>query len=881
MQLIGREHELTTLVDRLASRRVVTVVGPGGIGKTSLALAVADTVDGGYPLGAHLIDLTRVTAPDAVGGAIADQLGFPSFTALLDSPSDQPALLVVDNCEHVLDGAATAITQLVDACAAPSVLATSRSPLDIAGESLVVLGPLTMPGAGAVDPQVASVRLFLERARDAGVEIGDDQLAVVAELCRALDGLPLALEMAAARTRVMTPAEILARLGDLDTLSRPRFRGADRHRSLRSTIEWSYEQLTDVDRVFFDRLGVLAGRFDVAAAHAVASDPHHDVSATLRSIETLLNASLLVADHTEGGVSEYHQLATLRTYALERLAARGETSATWDRFVGHVIGKVVAVMTHGRRGWDAGVLGNLLSLYDDISAALRWCLDNDDDPGRALILLSVLWGVVQQGHAEDVSVMGEAVLQRWPEPEASLWADAAATVATCRYLLGRPAEAIELADHALSVARGSLFAPCTLRRVVGQAHWALGDATSSLHAFEVAAAEARQRHIAPLAMELDVFRAHILAETGEIDAALEALRATRDEAIQRGSDINEAWAITTEGYALLRSDLAAAAVVIDQALDASRRFGYPACIGANLQALAVVSVCRGRIREAAARLVELLGNITARGAVSELRTVLHVAAVVLDRAGNPASAALAATAASLPVVSMFASPGYELLPLATSPGRLLPRREAVLVARRELVSVRDGAAVSPQLPSEPDTRRDDNAFIRNGDFWQVSFADRGVTVKTSKGMVDLSRLIASPGREVHCLELVGATTDEASTGAVIDTTARRQYEERIRELQAEIDEAEAGHDHARAERAQVEFDAIVEHLTAALGLGRRVRDSTGSTVERARSTVTQRLRTTIKRLAEVHPELGRHLVASVSTGIYCSYRPEHPTDWRT
>jgi hypothetical protein len=227
---------------------------------------------------------------------------------------------------------------------------------------------------------------------------------------------------------------------------------------------------------------------------------------------------------------------------------------------------------------------------------------------------------------------------------------------------------------------------------------------------------------------------------------------------------------------------------------------------------------------------------------------------------------------------MFASPGHELLALASSSARPLPRREAVLVARRELTVVRDGA---PTLAPLAEPRRADNVFTRVGDFWEVVFADRSVTVRPSKGMVDLERLLASPGREVHCLELAGATTEESSTGAVIDATARRQYEERIRELQAEIDEAEAAHDHARADRAQVEFDAIVEHLTAALGLGGRVRHSSASTVERARSAVTQRVRTTIKRLADVHPELGRHLFASVSTGIYCSYRPEHPTSWRT
>ena len=404
-------------------------------------------------------------------------------------------MLVVDNCEHVIDGAATAIAQLVEACAAPVVLATSRSPLDIAGESLVVLGPLTMPGTGAVDPDVPSVRLFLERARDAGVELGADQLPVVGELCRALDGLPLALEMAAARTRVMTPAEILARLGDLDTLARPRFRGADRHRSLRSTIEWSYEQLTERDRLFFDRLGVLAGRFDVEAAHAVASEPDHDLSTTLRSIETLLTASLLVADHV-AGVSQYHQLATLRTYALEQLAARGETDATWERFVGHVIGQVIAVMTQGRRGWDAAVLGDLLDLYDDISASLRWCIENDDDPGRALILLSVLWGVVQQGHAEDVSTLGEAVLERWPEPDCTVVGRRSGD----RRHLPVPARAAGRGDRARRPrpVRRRWLAVRAVHVAPGHRPGALGDRGCDRRrsrAFEVAAADARRaRH---------------------------------------------------------------------------------------------------------------------------------------------------------------------------------------------------------------------------------------------------------------------------------------------------------------------------------------------------------------------------------------------------
>jgi hypothetical protein len=155
-----------------------------------------------------------------------------------------------------------------------------------------------------------------------------------------------------------------------------------------------------------------------------------------------------------------------------------------------------------------------------------------------------------------------------------------------------------------------------------------------------------------------------------------------------------------------------------------------------------------------------------------------------------------------------------------------------------------------------------------------------VNLKHTKGMEDLARLLGQPGRELHCVELAGAGAEQATTGEVIDAVARRRYEDRIRELQADLDEAEARHDRARAERAQVELDALVDHLTAALGLDGRARRP-GSTTERARSAVTQRVRGTVRRIAAEHPDLGRHLDVSVVTGTFCCYRPERPVRWRT
>ena len=154
-----------------------------------------------------------------------------------------------------------------------------------------------------------------------------------------------------------------------------------------------------------------------------------------------------------------------------------------------------------------------------------------------------------------------------------------------------------------------------------------------------------------------------------------------------------------------------------------------------------------------------------------------------------------------------------------------------------------------------------------------------MTVRTSKGVADLVRLIEADGREIHCLDLLGAGVEQASTGEVIDAKARREYEQRIRELQADIDEAEHDNDHGRSYRYQTELDALIEHLTAALGHGGRTRRSANS-AEKARSAVTHRLRSTIRQLDKLHPALGRHLTSAINTGTYCSYRPEIPINWQ-
>ncbi|MDO9175606.1 MAG: transcriptional regulator, partial [Actinomycetota bacterium] len=191
--LVGRDAELAELEARTKRNRLVTIVGPGGVGKTTLARALAARVGPKYPLGVNEVDLSRIDDDAAVRGALAAQLGFDSFDALLSSPSDRPMMLVVDNCEHVIDACASAVAQILGSCRQPVVVATSRAPLELPGESIVALAPLALPTPDGDPAASPSVQLFLRRVHDAGGEVHADEIGAVAELCRRLDGLPLAI----------------------------------------------------------------------------------------------------------------------------------------------------------------------------------------------------------------------------------------------------------------------------------------------------------------------------------------------------------------------------------------------------------------------------------------------------------------------------------------------------------------------------------------------------------------------------------------------------------------------------------------------------------------------------------------------------------------
>ena len=380
---LGRERELEELTAALRHARLVTLTGPGGTGKTRLALHLARTVAGEFPEGVWLVELAALADPSLVATSVADAVGLPEEPGpALDSLCRRfrPArtLVVLDNCEHLLGACAELAHGLLSACEGVRILATSREPLNVAGEVSWPVPGLSVPGAvrfsvpGRLEAY-AAVRLFADRAatRQPGFALRADNAGAVAELCRRLDGNPLAIELAAARVPVLSLEEILLRLDDRFALLTAGSRAGDpRHQTLRATLEWSHDLLDGRERALFRRLAVFAGGWSLATAEAVCADdalPRHEVFDVLCQ---LVAKSLVVSDPAAGSASRFRFLESLRDYAAGRLAASSDEAAIRQRHLDHFL-EVTERVHHQKTtsGSDAG-LAPLTADLDNLRAAL-------------------------------------------------------------------------------------------------------------------------------------------------------------------------------------------------------------------------------------------------------------------------------------------------------------------------------------------------------------------------------------------------------------------------------------------------------------------------------------------------------------------------------
>ncbi|HEY8492487.1 MAG TPA: hypothetical protein VIN04_01265, partial [Myxococcota bacterium] len=820
-------------------------------------------------------------ARDEIASEVAGQLGFASLDSLVLGLGDEPALLVLDNCEHVLPAAARLVQRLLDAAPALHLVATSRAPLAVDGEELLVLGPLALPASA--DPAeleaAPATRLFEDRARAAGArrEASAEERAAVVELCRRLDGVPLAIELAAARARSLTAVELLAHLDRrFDLLQRATPVGQSRHSSLRAAIDTSYELLEPDEQAFFRALGVFAGPFDVELAHAVAAPPGSDRLATLDALARLVDRSLVTAE-PHRGQTRYGLLDSLRHYAAEQALAAGVWPAASGRFVDAMVAHADAIVAGGMRRWSPDALDQVFAQFRNLVAACERCCETDPDATRAFRLLLPLWGAVHQGRASEVAEICERVLARWPEGDEPLRAEALAVAASASLPAGRPERAVELAELALRTPSQLGLAPVIAWRAHGIDARHRGDVEAAAAHFRRGVEAARAAGLAPFARELAVCEALAIGAAGDEEGALAAMEAVLADAAAADDPVGRVWAANGRTHLLLRAGrVAEARAAFDAAEQARKGFSYPygAMVLARHEA-ALIALERGWPASCPAWRAAI-DAIAAHGELTELALTLRAAAALAQHAGDTESASLL-LAAVPPGVHASVSGDLFPDPLEAPPGAGAPG--ALRRVRDRLGAVSAGAA-SEREPAAGAARptRATGALLREGDGWTVRFAGRTARVRPMKGIDDLAALLARPDEELHCLQLVGGAALEGDAGPLLDDQARRAYQTRIRELQEELEEARAAHDPARAERAEAELDALVEQLSSAFGLGGRQR-RTGASAERARSTVAWRVRAAIRRIGEVHPELGRHLANAVRTGTFCSYRPETPVAW--
>ena len=544
---VGRDAELAGLRSLVSGgSRLVTIVGPGGIGKSRLALQVAAEALDGAGDGVWLAELAPVAEPELVARTVAAVLGVreepgrPLLDTLLDAVGDRSLLVVLDNAEHVLGAAAKLADAVMRSCPRAGLLVTSREPLGISGEHVFRVPPLAVPPADLAAPgplaAFESVQLFTERAamHRQGFALDVANAAAVAAVCARLDGIPLALELAAARLGSLSVPEISSRLDQrLRLLTGGSRTALPRHQTLRALLDWSYDLLNPGEQALFGRLSVFAGGWTLDAAEAVTSEGGSAEWQVLDRLAALVNKSLVQAEEIHGS-TRYRLLETVRHYAAEHLAVRAGSELDDARAAhrDHYLALVQTAGGHLRGPDEAAWLDRLEVEFDNIRAALAFSVA---DPGGAepglRLAAGLRWFCFMRGHAGEVLDALNLLLER-PDARLPTRSRARALTASCHLLnhFGDKSTIPAMASEAIRIARGladdavaadALSQLCWFRFEHGELPAAVADIGEAV---DLARTAGDPRLIAEVLGRRAVFE----GEAGDLDAAFADLAETLD-----------------------------------------------------------------------------------------------------------------------------------------------------------------------------------------------------------------------------------------------------------------------------------------------------------------------------------------------------------------
>ncbi|HEX2032400.1 MAG TPA: adenylate/guanylate cyclase domain-containing protein [Actinomycetota bacterium] len=611
---VGREREISEVREVVGSARLVTLTGPGGTGKTRLALEVAGRLLLRFADGAFFVDLSAVTDPALVPSQIAGALGVaedpgrPIAESVQEHLRDREVLLVLDNFEQVLD-AAPAVGDLLAAAPRAQALVTSRSVLHLPGEREVPVPPLLLPDPGRLPDlealsQYEAVALFIERARASrpGFAVTNENAPAVAEICARLDGLPLAIELAASRAKLLSPQEILARLEHRLPLLATATRGLpERQRTLRGAIAWSHELLDEAERRLFARLSTFAGGATLASIEAVTNpEGDHD---TLETLGSLVDKSLVRVAETAEGETRYGMLETIREFAAERLVEDWDAAATRRRHAEHVRDLATEAEPHFTGEEQARWLARFQREQDNVRAALGWAIDSGDaDTG--LRTGAALWRFWQQrGRLAEGREWMERLLAL-PSERGPVRAWALTALGSIAYWQNDYGPMQRAYDEALAIARelgdplllAHAYHNAAYRHMVEQDHGAADEVLREGLRWAEAAGDAALEAEISIALGWNQFM------KGDPGSALGPLRRGLDTLLRAGKRFLVADTLTgMAGMEVMIGDLESAAQHYRQALDLFREAGNPLGAAMVVMGGGVIEAKRGR-HERAARL---------------------------------------------------------------------------------------------------------------------------------------------------------------------------------------------------------------------------------------------------------------------------------------